>query len=72
MRDVQLRTGVWADVVNEAIDGGAAPFLDRHASLAWLLAAYISLVPYRAWTRVLLWLDRQFAETWYHAGYRPR
>ncbi len=71
MRDIQLRTGVWADVVNEAIDGGAAPFLDSYASLAWLLAAYVSLVPYRAWTRVLLWLDQQFGSTWYHEGYRP-
>jgi hypothetical protein len=72
MREVQLRTGIWADVVNEAIDGGAAPYLDPYASLDWLLAAYVSLVPYRAWTRVLLWLDRQFGVTWYHAGYRPR
>ena len=70
-RDVQLRTGIWADVVNEAIDGGAALLLDPYSSLAWLLAAYVSLVPYRAWNRVLLWLDNQFCETWYHAGYRP-
>ncbi|WP_084584639.1 hypothetical protein [Sphingomonas azotifigens] len=72
MRDIQLRTGVWAKVVNEAIDGGAAPFLDRFAPLAWLIAAYVSLVPYRAWTRVLLWLDSQLADTWYHEGCRPR
>lgn len=71
MRDIQLRTGIWAEVVNEAIDGGAAPFLEAYTSLAWLLAAYVSLVPYRAWTRVILWLDRQFGKTWYHDGYRP-
>lgn len=71
MRDIQLRTGIWAEVVIDAIDGGSAPFLDRFAPLAWLIAAYISIVPYRAWTRVLLWLDRQLAETWYNEGYRP-
>lgn len=72
MRDIQLRTGIWAEIVNEAIDGGSAPFLDRFTPLAWLIAAYISIVPYRAWPRVLLWLDRQLAETWYNEGYRPR
>lgn len=72
IRDVQLRTGIWAEVVNEAIDGGAAPFLDRYTPLAWLIAAYISIVPYRAWTRILLWLDRHLAETWYNEEYRPR
>lgn len=72
MRDIQLRTGFWAEIVNEAIDGGSAPFLDRFTQLAWLIAAYISIVPYRAWTQVLLWLDRQLGETWYNAGYRPR
>lgn len=72
MRDIQLRTGIWADVVNEAIDGGSVPFLNPYASLAWLLCAYVSLVPYRAWTRVLLWLDQQFGRTWYHEGYRPK
>lgn len=72
VRDIQLRTGVWAEVVNEAIDGSVAKFLDRFTPLAWLIAAYVSLVPYRAWTRVLLWLDRHFGETWYHDGYRPR
>jgi hypothetical protein len=51
MRDIQLRTGIWAELVNEAIDRGAAPFLEAFTSLAWLLAAYVSLVPYRAWTR---------------------
>lgn len=71
MRDVQLRTGVWADLVNEAIDEGTAPFLDAYASLAWLLAAYISLVPYRAWTRVILWLDSHFGPTWYNVERRP-
>jgi len=71
MRDIQLRTGFWTDLVNEAIDGGRAPFLDPYESLAWLLAAYVSLVPYRAWTRVILWLDRNFGETWYHEGHRP-
>jgi hypothetical protein len=43
MCDVQLRTGVWAEVVNEAIVGGEAPFLEPYTSLAWLLAADVSL-----------------------------
>jgi len=68
MRDIQLRTGVRTDIINEAIDRGATPFLAPYASLFWLLVVYVSLVPYRAWTRVLLWLDRQVGNTWYHAG----
>ncbi|MFB0875792.1 MULTISPECIES: hypothetical protein [unclassified Sphingobium] len=72
MHQIQLRTGVWVDLVNEGIDAaGAAAFLDRFGSLAWLIAAYVSLVPYRGWTRVLMWLDARLDRTWYHAAARP-
>ena len=72
MRQIQLRMTVWNDLLNEAINAGSAGYLDRFASLKWLLAAYVSLVLYRAWTPVLMWLDDRFAATWYHRGYRPR
>jgi hypothetical protein len=72
VRDFQLRTGIWADVVNEAIDAGNVTFLERFAELAWLVAAYVSLVPYRAWTSVLMWLDGRFSQTWYNTDKRPR
>jgi hypothetical protein len=72
MRQIQVRLGLWNVLVNEAIDAGSSPFLERYRSLAWLVAAYVSLVPYRAWTPVLLWLDEHFGATWYHRDYRPR
>jgi hypothetical protein len=43
-----------------------AQFLDVHKEFAWLIAAYIAIVPYRAWTSVILWLDRKFfGKLWY-------
>ncbi len=73
MHQIQLRTGLWADLVNEGINAAsAAAFLDRFASLAWLVAAYVSLVPYRGWTPVLMWLDARLDRSWYNEGERPR
>lgn len=72
MYQIQLRTGVWTDLVNEGIDAArAAAFLERFASLAWLIAAYVSLVPYRAWTPVLMWLDARLDRSWYDKDARP-
>lgn len=72
MRQIQLREGNWADLVNEGIDAADnAAFLNDHGSFAWLIAAYVSLVPYRAWTRVLMWLDTQLERTWYNSSIRP-
>lgn len=59
LRSIQLREGVWDELVAEAEAAGSAPFLDKFQALAWLIAAYVSLVPYRAWTNVLMWLDDQ-------------
>lgn len=73
MHQIQLRTGIWADVVNEGIDAADnAAFLDAFGDLAWLIAAYVSLVPYRAWTPVLMWLDAHLDRSWYRKDARPR
>jgi hypothetical protein len=72
MHQIQLRTGIWRDLVNEGIDAAdSAAFLDDFTGLAWLIAAYVSLVPYRAWTPVLMWLDPRLERTWYHKDARP-
>jgi hypothetical protein len=34
-----------------------ADFLEAFPDLAWVIAAYIAIIPYRAWTDVVMWLD---------------
>lgn len=65
------RTGFWHDIVDEAIGPDTLPFLADFDEFAWLIAAYVSIVPYRAWTPVLMWLDARLARTWYSRDYRP-
>jgi len=61
----------WADLVEESVDAGRGVFLAPFASMAWLIAAYVAIVPYRAWTGVLMWLDQELNATWYHQDYLP-
>ena len=56
----------WDDLIKEAVDlEKDGDFLKPFSELSWLIAAYIALVPYRAWAGVLMWLDRRFNLTWY-------
>lgn len=51
----------WTELVSESADLSEGAFLEPHKDLAWLIAAYVAIVPYRAWTGVLMWLDHQLA-----------
>jgi hypothetical protein len=61
----------WKDLVREIVDESGASFIDGHDDLAWVIASYIALVPYRAWTSVLMWLDHRLAPSWYGPGRIP-
>lgn len=50
----------WDDLFRESNDPKDGTLLEPFAPLAWLIAAYVAIVPYRAWTGVLMWLDRAF------------
>lgn len=50
----------WTDLLAEAEAFAGADFLKPFEPLAWLIAAYVAIVPYRAWTDVLMWLDHAF------------
>lgn len=58
----------WTTLVAEAVDESQASFLNPFESLAWLIAAYVAIVPYRAWNGVLAWLDHRLNNTWYRPG----
>jgi hypothetical protein len=75
-RDGQMRNYTflgkkWVELVEEAVDDSEGGFLAPFADLAWLIAAYIAIVPYRAWTGVLMWLDSQLNRTWYSRDHLP-
>ena len=40
-------------------------YLTNFEALPWVVAAYVAIVPYRAWEPVLMWLDRKLCKTWY-------
>lgn len=61
----------WLELVNQAVSAGNLDFLQPHHAFDWLIATYVVLVPYRASTPVLLWLDTQLNQTWYHSNYLP-
>jgi hypothetical protein len=61
----------WTELVSEAVDDREGAFLEQFAALSWLLAAYIAIVPYRAWTDVVMWLDAQLNTTWYSRSHLP-
>jgi hypothetical protein len=71
VRLITLMTGVWHDILTEALDLREAAFLEHLEQHAWLIASYVSIVPHRAWTPVLMWLDERLDRSWYHAGHRP-
>lgn len=50
----------WNELRAEAEDTAGSAFLSPFETLGWLVAAYVALAPYRAWTPVLMWLDRAF------------
>lgn len=58
-------TQIWHDLVNEAVEAGEAHFLEPFGGMEWVPAAYLCLVPYRAWTRVVMWLDDRLGSHWY-------
>jgi hypothetical protein len=75
-RDGQMRNYTflgkdWIELVKEAVDDSEGAFLEPFATLAWLIAAYVAIVPYRAWTGVLMWLDSQLNRTWYRRDHLP-
>ncbi len=61
----------WADLVEEAVSNEGGEFLDEFSDLAWLIAAYVAIVPYRGWTGVLMWLDTILNTTWYSRNHLP-
>jgi hypothetical protein len=75
-RDGQMRNYTylgknWIELVKEAVDDSEGAFLEPFAPLAWLIAACVAIVPYRAWTGVLMWLDSQLNKTWYSRDHLP-
>ncbi len=68
LRSVTVHGKDWPILIAESVDESEGAFLEPHADLAWLVAAYVAIVPYRAWTGVLMWLDHRLNETWYAPG----
>jgi hypothetical protein len=61
----------WNELLAEAVCLEDSKFLDGFEDFDWLIAAYISLVPYRAWSSVIMWLDNRLNMTWYTANNLP-
>ena len=61
----------WSELVADAVETGPPQHLKKYGSLAWLIAAYVSIVPYRASTNVLMWLDTQLDVTWFSEAHKP-
>ncbi len=61
----------WKALVKEAVEIKEGEFLAPFGDLAWLIAAYIAIVPYRAWTGVIMWLDGRLGYSWYTKDYLP-
>ena len=51
-------TKTWDSLLADSEAFGGADFLAPFADLAWVIAAYVAIVPYRAWTDVAMWLDQ--------------
>lgn len=62
----------WKSLVTKGVEAGELPFLEEYAEFSWVIAAYISIVPYRAWTSVFMWLDAKLNPTWYNYGHLPK
>jgi hypothetical protein len=73
MHEIQLRTGIWHELVNEGIDAtDDAAFLEGFGKPAWLIAADVSIVSCRAWIPVLMWLDARLDSRLYRKDVGPR
>jgi hypothetical protein len=68
----QFYDETWQDLIIKAVRVGEESFLVSHARFAWLIAAYVAVVPFRAWDSALLWLDSELNETWYKGERLPR
>lgn len=56
----------WRDLLDEARRlEDECDHLSDFSHAPWIVAAYISIVPYRAWEPVMMWLDRKLCSTWH-------
>ncbi|MCD7059316.1 hypothetical protein [Pelagibacterium xiamenense] len=56
----------WQDLLQEVRGLEAeCDHLSDFEDAPWIVAAYVSIVPYRAWEPVMMWLDRQLCSTWH-------
>lgn len=60
-----LHEGNWNALVEKVTTQNNGKMLDDIANLDWVIAAYISIVPYRAWTEIIIWLNDRFGRPWY-------
>lgn len=56
----------WQELLQEVreLEAGCDHLSDFEEA-PWIVAAYVSIVPYRAWEPVMLWLDRRLCSTWH-------
>lgn len=59
-----LYTEQWNDVVSWS-SSEVNPMFECFEEFPWLLAAYVSIVPYRGNNASIHWLDRKLSRTWY-------
>lgn len=56
----------WQELLQEAQKLEACcDYLSDFEDVPWIVAAYVSIVPYRAWEPVMMWLDRRLCSTWH-------
>lgn len=56
----------WTELLDEANQlERRCGFLGDFEGSPWMIAAYVAIVPYRAWEPVMMWLDRKLCRTWY-------
>jgi hypothetical protein len=72
MRTFTFHGENWNNLVATGVEAGEAAFLEDYTEFSWVIAAYVSIAPHRAWTSVLMWLDTTLNETWYNARQLPR
>lgn len=59
-------TLTWQELLHEAHELEAVcDHLSDFEDAPWIVAAYVSIVPYRAWEPVMMWLDRRLCSTWH-------
>lgn len=69
---IQIYDSTWSKFIADGIALDQPEFLNGKEVWAWLIAAYLSFTPHRAWTPVLLWLDANLEQTWYSRQYLAR